>query len=162
MGGGAVRPDQYTGQGMATCMHAISNMYMINTFLHRCITVTNAHGILEGFIAQPYFNPAGLITNNNCFLSQQMFSISVPTVCHTNNCPSYRLLSVVAITVHRSYYYLACNELESVLIICDEKHLIFECAALALLRQQHTDLFTPRTDTMRSFSAGPSGGFKLC
>ena len=27
----------------------------------------------------------------------------------------------------------------------------FECAALAALRQQHADLFTSRTDTMRSF-----------
>ena len=35
----------------------------------------------------------------------------------------------------------------------DEKHMIFECTALAPLRQQHADLFTPRTDTMRSFFA---------
>ena len=34
----------------------------------------------------------------------------------------------------------------------DEKHMIFECTTLACLRQQHTDLFTPRTVTMRSFS----------
>ena len=33
----------------------------------------------------------------------------------------------------------------------DERHMIFECAALAALRQQHADLFTSRTDTMRSF-----------
>ena len=33
----------------------------------------------------------------------------------------------------------------------DEKHIIFEYAALAALRQQHANLFTPRTDTMRSF-----------
>ena len=31
--------------------------------------------------------------------------------------------------------------------------MIFECTALASLRQQHADLFTPRTDTMRSFFA---------
>ena len=31
--------------------------------------------------------------------------------------------------------------------------MIFEGTALAPLRQQHTDLFTPRTDTMRSFFA---------
>ena len=37
--------------------------------------------------------------------------------------------------------------------IGDEKHMIFECTALAPLRQQHADLFTPRTDTMRSFFA---------
>ena len=30
---------------------------------------------------------------------------------------------------------------------------IFECTALAPLRQQHADLFTPRTDTMHSFFA---------
>ena len=35
----------------------------------------------------------------------------------------------------------------------DEKHMNFECTALAPLRQQHADLFTPRTVTMRSFSA---------
>ena len=35
----------------------------------------------------------------------------------------------------------------------DEKHMISECTALASLRQQHTDLFTPRTVTMRSFFA---------
>ena len=29
-------------------------------------------------------------------------------------------------------------------------HMIFECTALAPLRQQHADLFTPRTGTMRS------------
>ena len=49
--------------------------------------------------------------------------------------------------------------------ICDEEHMIFECTALQLapLRQQHADLFKPRTDTMGSFfrSAGPSGGFGL-
>ena len=46
---------------------------------------------------------------------------------------------------------LACNSGA----IGDEKHMIFECAALAPLRQQHADqgLFTPRTDTMRSFLA---------
>ena len=37
--------------------------------------------------------------------------------------------------------------------IGDEKHMIFECAAMALLRQQHADLFTPQTDAMRSFFA---------
>ena len=31
--------------------------------------------------------------------------------------------------------------------------MIFECAALAPVRQQHADLVTPRTDTMRSFFA---------
>ena len=43
---------------------------------------------------------------------------------------------------------MACNSGA----IGDEKHI--ECAAImamiAPLRQQHTDLFTPRTDTMRS------------
>ena len=29
----------------------------------------------------------------------------------------------------------------------------FECTALAPLKQQHADLFTPRTVTIRSFSA---------
>ena len=33
------------------------------------------------------------------------------------------------------------------------KHMICECTALAPLRQQHVVLFTPRTDTMRSFFA---------
>ena len=44
---------------------------------------------------------------------------------------------------------LACNSGG----VGDEKHMIFECAALAPLRQQHADLFTPRTGTMRSFFA---------
>ena len=35
----------------------------------------------------------------------------------------------------------------------DERHLIFECAALASLRSQYADLFTGNTDTMRSFFA---------
>ena len=37
--------------------------------------------------------------------------------------------------------------------IGDEMHLVFQCAALAPLRQRHADLFTPPTDTMRSFFA---------
>ena len=42
----------------------------------------------------------------------------------------------------------------------DEKHMIFECTALAPLRQLHADLFTPRTGTMRSFSRSRIiGGF---
>ena len=44
---------------------------------------------------------------------------------------------------------LACNSGA----IGDEMHMGFECAALAPLRQQHADLFTPHTDTMRSFFA---------
>ena len=32
-------------------------------------------------------------------------------------------------------------------------HMVFECAALAPLRQQHADLFTPHTHTMRYFVA---------
>ena len=35
----------------------------------------------------------------------------------------------------------------------DGKHMVFECTALARVRQQHADLFTCRTDTMRSFFA---------
>ena len=44
---------------------------------------------------------------------------------------------------------LACNRGA----VGDEKHIIFECTALAPLRQRHADLFTPRTVTMRSFFA---------
>ena len=44
---------------------------------------------------------------------------------------------------------LACNSG----VTGDEMHMVFECAALAPLRQQHADLFTPRTDTMRSLFA---------
>ena len=44
---------------------------------------------------------------------------------------------------------LACNSGA----IGDEKQMIYEYTALAPLRQQHTDLFTPPTDTMRSFFA---------
>ena len=44
----------------------------------------------------------------------------------------------------------------------NEKQMILECTAPAPLRQQHADLFTPRTDTMPSFlTRGPSGGFEL-
>ena len=46
-------------------------------------------------------------------------------------------------------FCLACNSGG----VSDEKHMIFECTALAPLRQQHADLFTPRTVTMRSFFA---------
>jgi len=35
----------------------------------------------------------------------------------------------------------------------DEVHLVFECAALAPLRQRCTDLFTDNTTNMRSFFA---------
>ena len=48
-----------------------------------------------------------------------------------------------------SHISLACNSGA----VGDEKHMIFECTALAPLRQQHADLFTPRTVTMRSFFA---------
>ena len=48
---------------------------------------------------------------------------------------------------------LACNCYVYSGGVGDEKHMIFECIALAPLRQQHADLFTPRTDTMRSFFA---------
>ena len=34
-----------------------------------------------------------------------------------------------------------------------EMHMVLECTALAPLRQQHADLFTPHTDTMCSFFA---------
>ena len=46
----------------------------------------------------------------------------------------------------------------------DEKHLIFECTALASLRSRYAGLFTSSTDTMRSFFAQPDrmGGFPLC
>ena len=44
---------------------------------------------------------------------------------------------------------LACNSDA----VANEKRMIFECTALAPLRQQHADLFTPRTVTMRSFFA---------
>ena len=44
---------------------------------------------------------------------------------------------------------LACNSGA----IGDEMHMVFECATLAPLRRQHADLFTPHTDTMRSFFA---------
>ena len=44
---------------------------------------------------------------------------------------------------------LACNSGG----VGDEKHMIFECTALAPLRQQHADLFTPCTVTMCSFFA---------
>ena len=44
---------------------------------------------------------------------------------------------------------LACNSG----VFGDEVHMVLECAALAPLRQQHADLFTPHTDTMRSFFA---------
>ena len=44
---------------------------------------------------------------------------------------------------------LACNSGA----VGDDVHMVFECTALAPLRQQHADLFTPHTDTMRSFFA---------
>ena len=44
---------------------------------------------------------------------------------------------------------LACNSGA----VGDEKHTIFECTALAPLRQQHANLFAPRTDSTRFFFA---------
>ena len=44
---------------------------------------------------------------------------------------------------------LACNSGG----IGDEMHMAFECAAMAPVRQQQADLFTPHTDIMRSFFA---------
>ena len=50
---------------------------------------------------------------------------------------------------------------ESVCLFCDsgavgdERHLVFDCVALAPLRSQHTNLFTGNTDTMRSLFAQP-------
>ena len=44
---------------------------------------------------------------------------------------------------------MACNSGA----VGDEKHMIFECTAVAPLRQQLADLFTPRIVTMRSFFA---------
>ena len=41
---------------------------------------------------------------------------------------------------------LACNSGA----VGDEMHMLCECTALAPLRQQHADLFTPGTDTARS------------
>ena len=38
-------------------------------------------------------------------------------------------------------------------VLLAEMHMVFECAALAPLRQQHADLFAPHTDTMHSFFA---------
>ena len=43
--------------------------------------------------------------------------------------------------------------LATVVLFGDEKHLVFECPALASLRQRHAGLFTSQTDTMRSFFA---------
>ena len=37
--------------------------------------------------------------------------------------------------------------------IADEVHMVHECAALQPLRQQYANLFSPETDTMRSFFA---------
>ena len=46
-------------------------------------------------------------------------------------------------------FCLACNSGA----VGDDVHMDFECTTLAPLRQQHADLFTPHTDTMRSFFA---------
>ncbi len=46
---------------------------------------------------------------------------------------------------------LACNSGA----VGDERHLVFECTALASLRSRYAYLFTGATDTMRSFFAQP-------
>ena len=46
---------------------------------------------------------------------------------------------------------LACNSGA----VGNEKHLVFECTALASLRSRYAGLFTGSTDTMRSFLAQP-------
>ena len=43
--------------------------------------------------------------------------------------------------------------LATVVLLAMKKHMVFECTALAPLRQQYADLFTPHTETMRSFFA---------
>ena len=48
---------------------------------------------------------------------------------------------------------LACNSGAVGDIDEFEMHMVLECTALAPLRQQHADLFTPHTDTMCSFFA---------
>ena len=50
---------------------------------------------------------------------------------------------------------LACNSGA----IGNERHMIFECTSLAPVRQQHADLFTPHTDTMRSLLSRTIWGF---
>ena len=35
--------------------------------------------------------------------------------------------------------------------VADELHMVFECPALALIREKYAGLFTPATDNMRSF-----------
>jgi hypothetical protein len=35
--------------------------------------------------------------------------------------------------------------------VCDEYHMVFECSALAPLREQFSALFTPATQSMLSF-----------
>ena len=46
---------------------------------------------------------------------------------------------------------LSCN----IGALGDERHLIFECTALASLRSRYAGLFTSSIDTMRSFFAQP-------
>ena len=43
--------------------------------------------------------------------------------------------------------------LATVVLLAMKCIMVLECTALAPLRQQHADLFTPHTDTMRSFFA---------
>ena len=66
--------------------------------------------------------------------------------CHRLPVAAGRLAG--ACHVDRAHRFcLACNSGA----VGDERHMIFECAALAALRQQHADLFTSCTVTMRSF-----------
>ena len=44
-----------------------------------------------------------------------------------------------------------CLWLGPIATLADELHVVHECALLQPLRQQYAALFTPETDTMRSF-----------
>ena len=76
--------------------------------------------------------------------------------CHGLPIATGRFVGAGHVLLHRLYLGFLLDRADRVCLACssgaigDEKHMIFECTALAPLRQQHADLFTPRTDTMRS------------
>ena len=107
------------------------------------------------FVVQDYGDFAvavGLTLNRDVHVSgrgMQRF-LQFRLGCHSLPVAAGRLAGAAHVDrAHR--VCLACNSGA----VGDEKHLVFECAALASLRSRYASMFTGSTDTMRSFFAQP-------
>ena len=69
--------------------------------------------------------------------------------------PVYTYIWASSFHLHASGHHLprsdrVCSHCGGV-PVADELHMVFECPALALIRQNYAELFTPATDSMRFF-----------